>query len=204
MPYKPSISDEAVKAKTGYGWSEWFARLDRRGAADRSHKEIATYLSRAAGLSAWWSQMVTEEYEKARGLRARVGQKSDSPKFQVSVQRTVNGSAEVAYRAFATSTGLRAWLGREASVQAREGGSAVFPELGEGSLRIVEKDRRLRMGFEGRGAKGSTVEITATPKGENRCAVRVQHTDLGSEAAYKRFRAGWTRALEALRKHIDG
>jgi hypothetical protein len=30
----PSISDEAVLAKTGKGWGEWFGELDRAGALD--------------------------------------------------------------------------------------------------------------------------------------------------------------------------
>ncbi len=37
-------SDEAVKAKTGKVWAEWFKILDKAGARKWPHKEIAEYL----------------------------------------------------------------------------------------------------------------------------------------------------------------
>ena len=37
-------SDEAVKAKTGKVWAEWFKILDKAGAKKWPHKEIAMYL----------------------------------------------------------------------------------------------------------------------------------------------------------------
>ena len=39
------MSDEAVKAKTGKAWKEWFAILDKAGASKLSHPEIVKYLS---------------------------------------------------------------------------------------------------------------------------------------------------------------
>jgi hypothetical protein len=37
------IGDEAVRAKTGKTWSQWFDILDKAGAKRISHKEIATF-----------------------------------------------------------------------------------------------------------------------------------------------------------------
>ena len=37
-------TDEAVKAKTGRVWAEWFEILDKAGAKKWPHKEIAAYL----------------------------------------------------------------------------------------------------------------------------------------------------------------
>ena len=36
----PRMSDEAVKAKTGKTWKEWFAILDQAGAIKLTHQEI--------------------------------------------------------------------------------------------------------------------------------------------------------------------
>ena len=43
-PPKARVSDEAVRAKTGKAWTEWFAVLDRAGAATLTHREIAAHL----------------------------------------------------------------------------------------------------------------------------------------------------------------
>jgi len=46
-------SDEAVKAKTGKVWAEWFRILDKAGAKKWPHKEIAAYLHDKQNVSAW-------------------------------------------------------------------------------------------------------------------------------------------------------
>ena len=106
MSYVPSISDEAALAKTGKNWSAWFRVLDRWGARKKSHPEIAKHLAAEHGLSGWWSQMVTVEFEKARGMRAAVGDRA-ARGFEVSVQRTVPLSAAETYALLATSRGLK-------------------------------------------------------------------------------------------------
>ena len=64
------ISADAVRAKTGKGWAEWFAVLDQAGAAKWPHKEIASFLHEQE-CGDWWSQMVAVGYEQARGLRVK-------------------------------------------------------------------------------------------------------------------------------------
>jgi len=96
--YKPKTSDAAVEKATGKSWSEWFSILDRAGAKKMPHIEIARhvydkYLGKkktklapdVAKKGGWWSQMVTVEYERSRGMRA-VNQTSSG--FNVSVHGT--------------------------------------------------------------------------------------------------------------------
>ena len=73
MPAKAttSISDDAVKAKTGKIWREWFSLLDKAGARTLDHKGIVAILSEQYSVGPWWQQMVTVEYERARGLREK-------------------------------------------------------------------------------------------------------------------------------------
>jgi len=63
------ISDEAVKAKTGKVWGEWFTILDTWGAKKKDHTQSAKHLREHYGLSPWWAQAVTIRYEWERGLR---------------------------------------------------------------------------------------------------------------------------------------
>ncbi len=64
------IGDEAVKAKTGKVWKEWFKILDAAGAKKMTHTEIARHLYGKCKVPGWWSQMVANQYEQERGLRA--------------------------------------------------------------------------------------------------------------------------------------
>ena len=84
--YTPSMSDDAVQAKTGKTWAEWFALLDADGAERLDHKGIVALLRDQYGVGSWWQQMVTVTYEQARGRRER----HETPAgYQVSVSRTV-------------------------------------------------------------------------------------------------------------------
>ena len=52
-------SDEAVKAKTGKVWAEWFEILDKAGAKKWPHKEISAYLYEKRKVPSWWWQWAT-------------------------------------------------------------------------------------------------------------------------------------------------
>lgn len=105
--HQPSLSDEAVKAKTGKAWAEWFKLLDAAGARTLEHRAIVTLLSQSHGVPGWWRQMVTVEYERARGLR-QVHQKSDG--FSVSASKTVLTGVSALYQATASATQRRRWF----------------------------------------------------------------------------------------------
>jgi hypothetical protein len=63
------ISEEAVRAKTGVGWDEWFAILNAWNAPERGHTASARYLREEHGVDPWWAQSITVRYEWERGLR---------------------------------------------------------------------------------------------------------------------------------------
>src|SRR5262249_19542391 len=64
-----TMSDEAIRTRTGRGREEWFDLLDDWGAAERSHTEIARWINKEQGLDGWSSQSVTVSYERAGGGR---------------------------------------------------------------------------------------------------------------------------------------
>ena len=105
--YTPSMSDDAVKAKTGKTWAAWFSTLDKAGAASLDHKSIARLLVKDYGLPGWWSQNVTVEYERARGLRTRHQTTSG---FSVSVTKTIAVDLATLYGATATATKRARWF----------------------------------------------------------------------------------------------
>src|SRR3989442_10802578 len=93
----PRMSDEAVKAKTGKTWKEWFTILDKAGAKKMTHQEIAKFIDAKHGVGPWWQQMVTVTYEQQSGLRA----KHERPEgFQISVSRTISVPLTKLYTSF--------------------------------------------------------------------------------------------------------
>ena len=176
---KPRMSDEAVKAKTGKTWSEWFKLLDADGAKKLTHQEIVALLNKKHGVGPWWQQMVTVTYEQARGLRA-VHEKPGG--YEISVSRTIDTSVRKAFKAWTDEKTRKAWL------------SADF------TIRKATANKSLRITWE----DGKTIVAVAfVPKGASKCQVVAQHNKLRDAKLAAKMKAFWGDALEALKKLIE-
>jgi uncharacterized protein YndB with AHSA1/START domain len=175
----PRMSDEAVQAKTGKTWDEWFAILDAAGARTLGHKEIVALLSGQHGIGPWWRQMVTVTYEQARGMRE---------KHQTASGYTANASRTLAvpvgrlFEAWSDADLRRRWLPVEMTVR------KATPDK---SLRITWPD-------------GSNVDVGFLAKGESRSQVAVEHAKLPDAEAVTRAKGYWKQALDRLRDILEG
>ena len=175
-----SIGDGAVRSATGRGWKEWFARLDKAGAAERSHGEIVALVRKIGGAGPWWRQMVTVEYERARGLR-KVHETSAG--FVANASRTLKAPLADLWRAWATPAGRRRWL-PDPSFLVRK--ATVLK-----SMRITWVDGE------------TNVEVLFTEKGPEKSQVAVQHSRLKKASDVARSKRYWRMALDDLQKALE-
>jgi uncharacterized protein YndB with AHSA1/START domain len=175
----PRMSDEAVKAKTGKTWKQWFAIIDKAGGKKLSHQEIVKYLNTEHAVGPWWQQMVTVTYEQARGLRD-VHQKPGG--YQISVSRTVSVPVSMLYLAFANDKARKAWLA--------EDGLAVRTATANKSMRVTWNDVK------------TSLEINFYPKGDDKSQVVVQHSKLPNAKAAATMKTFWGKALDRLRDFL--
>ncbi len=178
--FAPRMSDEAVKAKTGKTWKEWFAILDKAGARKFSHQEMVKYLNTKQGVGPWWQQMVTVTYEQARGLRA-VHQKPKG--FEISVSRTIHVPIGRLYHAFANDKARNAWLA--------EDGLAVRKATANKSMRVTWNDVT------------TSLEINFVAKADDKSQVVVQHSKLPNAKAATTMKTYWGKALDRLRTSLE-
>jgi hypothetical protein len=73
------IGNDAVKAKTGKSWTQWFKILDRLDPKSNGHRHAVMSLYHKYKLNPWWSQAVTIRYEWERGLRTIKNQRQAMP-----------------------------------------------------------------------------------------------------------------------------
>jgi uncharacterized protein YndB with AHSA1/START domain len=173
------VGDAAVQAKTGKTWAEWFAVLDKAGAAKLDHKGIVAILDNL-GVDGWWCQMVTVGYEQERGLRDR-HQKADG--YAVSARKTIAVPVERLFAAWHDAKLRKRWLKEAITIR-----KATAPK----SLRITWAD-------------GVTnVEVNLYPKGEAKSQITVQHSKLGNAAEAAKMKAFWAGKLERLQELLPG
>jgi hypothetical protein len=176
---KPTISDEAVHAKTGRVWAEWFALLDDQGAAAMPHPQIATTLRNHHGLSGWWSQTVTVAYEQARGRREP---HQTSRGYQVGVSKTVPVNVDALFSAWENEEIRKHWLGDESI-----------------TVRRATRAKSMRITWNG---DQTNVDVSFWDKGPVKSTVQVQHSKLTDREDVEAKRSFWRAALARLARQL--
>lgn len=172
-------SDEAIKRGSGKTWDEWFAILDAWRATERTHTEIARYLSAEHGVPGWWAQTVTVGYERGRGMR-RAHERPGG--FYVTVSKTLPVAAEQLFEEFTDARKRNRWL-----------------EPGTLRTRTALPGKSARFDFHD-GA--SRVHVVFLSKGDSKASVHVEHERLSDEAAVEETRAFWKERLAGLAKRL--
>ncbi len=174
------MSDEAVKAKTGKTWDQWFAILDKAGAKELDHKGIVAIVSKH-GVGPWWQQMVTVGYEQGRGLR----EKHQTPAgYHISCSRTVAASVPKVFAAWNNSSLRRRWLD--------DYNCTIRKATPNKSLRITWVDCL------------TGLQINFYHKGDSKCQVVVDHRKLSDAKAAKRMKEYWAKNLARLQEMLEG
>jgi hypothetical protein len=171
---EPRFSDEAVKAKTGKVWAEWFKILDAAGARKMKHMEIARYLYDVEKVGMWWGQMVAVQYEQKHGLR-EVGETCTGD-FAAGVSRVMNVPLAKIYRAWTDEKTRRSWLKGDKM--------EITTATANKSLRAKWDDTRMSVYFY--------------PKGVGKSQMVIDHMKLPNAKEMKRMKAFWTEAVGRL------
>ena len=182
MPdFQPTIGDQAVKARTGKDWQEWFDLLDSIGAQKMSHPQIVAYIQEHYPIDLWWQQSVTVNYELARGLRTR----HENPQgFQVSRSKTFPVPVERLFAAWQDEAQRFRWLPVE--------GMLIRKATPSKSLRITWVDGQ------------TDVDVNLYEKGAGKGQVTVQHSRLDTAERAEDMKAYWSAALERLEEFLKG
>lgn len=191
------ISDAAVRKATGKGWDEWFALLDSEGAAALPHKQVARMLHDKGYIaSGWWCQMVTVEYERARGKRVLGG--TESAGFQIGVQKTLPLAAEDAWNLITQPEGLALWLGTVTDLRWEKGAVYTSAEGTRGEIRSVHPSKLLRLTWQPPDFPApSTLQVSLEPSGK-KTAVRFHQEKLANAETREQMRAHWRTVLQKL------
>jgi uncharacterized protein YndB with AHSA1/START domain len=174
-----NISSEAVKAKTGKSWAQWFALLDKDRAHAMTHKEIVALLSKKHDLGPWWRQMVTVAYEQAKGLRDK-HEKPDG--FEISRSKTIKAPIDDVYEAWGNARRRAQWLP----------GTKL-------TIRKATENKTLRVTW----GDGSNVEVGLARKGAAKTQIAVQHGKLKSSKAAAKLKVFWGEAFDRLARLLE-
>jgi hypothetical protein len=174
-------SDEAVKAKTGKVWAEWFAILDKAGAKKMPHAEIVAYLTDEHEVPSWWRQMVAVAYEHERGLRKKF--QNCAGEFSANSSRTFAAPVTSIYDAWTNQKLRQRWLpDAQMEITTATPGKSIRAKWNE--------DTRLSVYFYGSGPRKSRVAV--------------DHMKLANSRESLKMKSYWSDALNRLRETLEG
>jgi uncharacterized protein YndB with AHSA1/START domain len=177
-PALAGMSDDAVKERTGCTWERWVYALDRVGADQLSHREIARVVREKYKVDSWWSQTVTVGYERIKGLRAR-GQGRDGS-FGATKSRTYNVAVDTLFAAWNDARVRRRWL---------DGATT--------KVRTATAPKSLRLDWAN-GPDRGIIAVGFTAKGPAKSAVALEHARLPDRETAARLKQYWSDRLAAL------
>jgi uncharacterized protein YndB with AHSA1/START domain len=149
--------------------------LDYHGAAEMSHRDIATLIRTKYETPSWWTQSVAVGYERIRGLRAR-GQQRDGT-YGATKSRTFNVPVATLFEAWIDASTRKRWL-NGANVKVR---TATAPK----TIRLDWTD-------------GSILAVGFTAKGKSKSAVALEHSKLPNRDAVTAIKDYWSDRFDAL------
>ncbi|WP_053387896.1 hypothetical protein [Leucobacter japonicus] len=172
----------AIERATGRDWGAWVALFEAQGAATLPHGEIAK-IARAAVTDDlknpdWWAQGIAIAYEQHAGLR--VPGQSSTGTFRVSASRTLTLDRDAAIEAWTAAHGDRT--------------EHLGHAPGDPRPSRTEKRSFWRFSLDGAGK----VEISATPKGDDKVILAVSQDGLADGDRIEEWRAHWKALLAAL------
>ena len=175
------ISEEKLVAATGKTWDEWFAILDRWGGTKHTHIEIARHLADDLGAPMWWTQSITVEYERARGMRVKY-QRPDGV-FAVSTSKTVGAPIAQLYEAVVDDDRRSAWL-TDGKMMYRTG-------------------TELRSGHFDWDGGPTRVHVWFVEKDGGKTTVAVEHERLDGPYEAELAKTAWAGRLKALKAYLE-
>ena len=174
------ISDDAVKKSTGKTWRQWISILNKAGAKKMEHKQVAELLYKKYGLSGWWSQMVTVQYEQDIKGRKKHETKSG---FQVSKSTTLLYPATKIFNSINSPLNRIVWL--------MDPGFTITKSNKDKSIRAKWVDRK------------SNVEFQLFAKENNKTQLVVQHNKLSSAKEAEKMKTYWNKQFNNLKKYLE-
>jgi len=174
------ISDESVKKATGKTWSEWFSILNKAGAKKMEHKTVAELLYKRYGLSLWWSQMVTVQFEQEIKGRKR---HETATGYQISKSITLDSSIAKIFHSINSPIKRVIWL--------KDPGIIITKSNKDKSIRAKWVDGK------------TNIEVQLYLKDDFKIQVVVQHNKLNSAKEAEQIKKYWGKQLNNLKKYLE-
>lgn len=189
------VSDEATVRATGKTSAQWYAMLDAEHGELWSHAERLGFLRRHGIEAGWWLQVLSVNYERARGIRM-LGETSGAG-FEFGISRTFPVPAERVWKLLTSGVGLEAWAGDGVEVEMKKGATQQM-RTKRIEVRGYTEGVRVRLAATEPGVPKRTFQMSIVPGAGDKASVRFHEENLPGIAARKRADRKWNEIMDEV------
>jgi uncharacterized protein YndB with AHSA1/START domain len=194
------VSDEAMVRATEKTSAQWYEMFDKENGQLWSHAERIGFVRRHGVLAGWWQQVITVNYERARGLRLLGETKGVG--FEFGISRTFRVTPERAWEILTSGVGLEAWAGDGVEVELRKGASQQMKGK-RVEVRGVTQNIRLRLALTADGVPQRIIQLSIVPAADGKASVRFHEENLPGVAARKRADRKWNDIMDEVESILN-
>jgi uncharacterized protein YndB with AHSA1/START domain len=192
-----NISNKAVVKATEKSWDAWHKVLKRAKVDDLTHKEIVTYLREKHGLTHWWAQTITVDYEQYIGRR-KEGQ-TQSADFQIGVRKTLNFPSSDVWDLLMSPKGSQLWLGKNRLKNFDEGKKYSTSEGTTGEFRVNKPYHHIRLTWKLKDwERPSVLQVRVIPVSSKKSTISFHQEKLKNQKVREQMRAHWKEVLKKI------
>ena len=194
------MNEKTILKRTGKTSDSWFKALDDAGLQESPHKSIAEYLYESAGVTEWWSQSITNAYEKHIGRRV-LGQTGDGS-FQIGVSKSIDAPVSVVWDYLESQSGLELITGHSAPGTLSELDDK-FPSGIRAKTTTYKSDSHARLQWSEKDwPNHSILQIRVTEKTNGKTTLTFHQERLPSAQARETMREKWRQAAHHITSEI--
>lgn len=192
-----NVSTKSVHKHTGKHWNQWVPILEKAGARNWSHKEIAAFLSKKHKINYWWQHVVTTGYEVHIGRRA--AGRDAKGHYSIIGTKTFYIDKKALWKLVTSPKGIAIWLTPMSDFklqikQVYEREDGVY-----GEIRTMKAGDRVRFTWqEGDWDKTTTVQMLVVGRANGTSILAFQHEKLKDGRLREPLRELWRQVLHEL------
>lgn len=194
-------SSASVLKHTSRSWDEWIGILEKAGARQLEHAEIAALLKRKFKLTAWWQHAV------AWGFEVHIGRKVEGRnakgRWSLTATKSLHAPAKDVWAYLVGEEGQSKWLKTLDAISIEPKATFETEDGFYGEIRTMKKGERLRFSWSDPDwDRPSYVQMYAMKRPKEKCLMVFMHTDLPDSRSRDEMRSRWKTVLEELQSEL--
>ncbi|MES2965272.1 MAG: hypothetical protein V4760_15405 [Bdellovibrionota bacterium] len=193
--------NESLVKHTSKTWDEWLAILEKAGARNLEHREIAAFLKKKYKLTQWWQHVV------AGGFEIHIGKKVDGRnakgRWSLTATKSLPRNAEFVWKFLVSEEGQAAWLKPLDPISVEAKATFETEDGYFGELRTMRKGERARFSWSDPDwDRKSYVQMFIIKRPGEKSVLAFMHTELPDSRSRDLLRQRWKDVLATVSEEL--